>query len=114
MNEIMIYAVILVLSVFIAACAQILLKKSADKNYNRKIEMFLNKRSIVAYALFCVSAVMGMYVLRFIPLSLSVALQSLVYIFVAGLSRVFLNERIRRRQVVGIAMIIAGVFVFSV
>jgi len=113
-NEIMIYAFILIFSGFLAACSQILLKKSADRNYNRTIEMFLNLRNIMAYALFCISAMMGMYVLRFMPLSLTIALQSLVYIFVAGLSHVFLHERIKRRQVIGIAMILAGVFIFSV
>jgi len=112
MNEVFVYSLIMLLGVFVASCSQILLKKSADKQYKNILAEYLNARVITAYAMFFVSALVGMYVLRYIPLSLAPILESGAYVFVAVLSFCILKERMSKRNLLGIGLIIVGTIVF--
>lgn len=102
----------MLVSVFVACCSQVLLKKAADSNYKNWLAQYLNKRVILAYALFSLSAFVSMYVLRFIPLSLAVILESAGYIFTAVLSYTLLKERLNKKQLAGMALIIFGIILF--
>jgi len=113
-NEIALFSSVAVISVFIAACSQILLKKASSREYRSKIYEYLNMRVIVAYGLFFVSASMGMYVLRHIPISLAAVLGAAGYMFVPILSRYFLKERLNKNQIMGMVMIILGIIIFVI
>ena len=49
-----------------------------------------------------------------VSLSLGQILQSLSFIFVIILSKLFLKEKISKKQVIGIIIIIIGIIVYSV
>jgi len=49
-----------------------------------------------------------------VSLSLGQILQSLSFIFVIILSYIFLKEKISKRQIVGIIIIIIGIIIYSV
>ena len=112
MNEVSTYSLIMLVGVFFASCSQILLKKSADKRYKNILAEYLNIRVIVAYTLFFVSAFVGMYVLRYIPLSLAPIIESSTYVYVAVLSYFILKEKMSKRNLFGIGLIITGTILF--
>ena len=100
-------------AVFTAACSQLLLKKAAGAVYKNRLAEYLNPRVITAYGLFTLSALGSFYALRFIPLSLMPVLESSGYVFMAALSYIFLRERLNKRQLGGMALIIAGIVLFN-
>ena len=113
MSDLMIYSCILVASVLVSAVSQILLKKSAQKQYPSKIKEYLNPLVIIAYAFFFGSTLITMYALRVVPLSMSPILESSGYIFVAIMSFIFFRERLTKKQLIGMALIITGIVVYS-
>jgi len=112
MNEVLMFSLILVGGVFISACSQILLKKSANIHYESKYAEYLNKRVIGAYFIFGIAAITNMLSLRFIPLTLVPILETTGFIFVAVLSFAFLKEKLSIRQVIGFLLIIIGIVVY--
>ena len=54
----MFYVMIFLISVFISSVSQIILKTSADKEYENKIREYLNLKDIVAYGFFFLSSLM--------------------------------------------------------
>ena len=95
-----------------ASCSQILLKKSADKPHKNKLAEYLNARVLTAYAMFAGSAAAGMLALRHIPLSFAPILETSGYIYVAVLSYCLLKERISKRKLIGMVLVIAGTVLF--
>lgn len=103
------YILLFIISIIIASFSQIILKKgSKEKN------IFINKYTIVGYLLMLISTLFTLYGYKGVQLSLSQILQSLSFIFVAILSKVFLNEKISGKTIIGICLIIVGIIIYSV
>lgn len=100
-------------SVLISSVSQILLKKSANKTYDNRLKEYLNPLVIVAYIMFFCSMMITMYCYRFVDVSAGPILESAGYIFVAVLGYIFLKERFTRKKIIGMAVIIAGIALFS-
>jgi len=100
-------------STFLAAGPQILLKMSADKTHDSRWKEYLNPYVLIAYALFTISLVMTIFAYKNLSLSLGRMLDSTTYIFVAVLGSIFLKEKLKARQLIGILLICAGIVVFS-
>lgn len=113
MSELAIHLCIMVVSVFISSVSQVMLKKSAQKKYPSKIREYLNPVVIIAYALFFGCTFITMYALRVVPLSTWPVIEASGYIFVAVLSFIFLKEKLSKRQLAGMAIIVAGIIIFS-
>ena len=113
MNEASFYIIVFILAVFSASCSQILLKKAAGIPRKNKQAEYLNWQVIVAYGIFGLSAVVTLYVLRHIPLSLAPILESATYIFVPVLSWVFLGEKLKGIQLAGMSLIFTGIVIFN-
>lgn len=105
------YVFLFLVSVFISSCSQILLKKSADRKYPDKIREILNPMVIFAYGCFFCSSLLTMFSYRGVDLSAGPVLEATGYIYVLILSSVFLKEKITVRKVIGVSMIILGIFV---
>ena len=114
MNEILLFSIVMVIAVFVSSCSQIILKRAASKIYRSKIAEYLNFRVIFAYGLFGMAALVNMYVLRHLPISLAPILESTGYIFVAVLGFWFLREKLKKRQLIGMALILVGIIIFSI
>ena len=108
-----IYIAFVILSVLLACCSQIILKKSASKTFDNKLAEYLNINVILAYGLFALSAALSMYSLRYLELSFVSILQSTGYIFVPVLSFFILKERLNKLQIVGMMIIFLGIFIFN-
>lgn len=111
----MTYSVILLLiSVFISAVSQILLKKATYKHYDTKLREYLNPYVIIAYGMFFVSTILTMLALKVVPLSMQPMLESTSYIYVSVMGYFLLKERFSKRKILGICVILLGIFVYSV
>lgn len=113
MNEPGIAAGVLLVSVFISSVSQILLKKAADRSYANRLREYMNPLVIGAYGMFFCSVILTMLALKYLPLSMSPILESTGYIFVSVLGYFFLKERFSRRKLLGFALILGGIAVFS-
>lgn len=111
MNELVIFSGILIFSTFISSVSQIMLKKSAKKKYESKIKEYLNPLIISAYGLFFLCTLISMYSLKVVPLSMAPLLEATGYIFVGFLSFIFLKEKMTKRQLMGMAVIVIGIIV---
>ena len=99
--------------VLIAVISQILLKRSAMKKHDNMIKEYLNFDVIVAYGLFFLSTLIGIYSLKGISISLSSIIESLSYILVPLSGYLFFHEKIGKIQMYGMIMIFIGIIVFG-
>ena len=100
-------------SVLVASISQIMLKKSADRKYDRWIDEYLNFRVIFAYGLFSLSSLLTVYAYKFVPLSLGPVLEASGYVFVSVMGYFILKEKIGKRKFLGLVVIIAGIVIFN-
>lgn len=114
MNKVFVYALIYIAGVLISAFAQVLLKKSAETKKDNIIKEYLNVKTICSYAIFFIATLCSVFAYKYLPLSYGPILGTLEYIFVAILSYIFLKERIKRKKLVGLLIVLVGVFIYSI
>ncbi|HCM91341.1 MAG TPA: multidrug ABC transporter [Lachnospiraceae bacterium] len=102
---------IYVFSVFISSISQIILKKSADKKYDSKIKEYLNPLVMIAYGIFFLATLVTIYAYKGIPLSLGPILETTGYLWISLLGYFVLKEKIGRRKILGLTVVIVGIFV---
>lgn len=113
MSKLALYSCIMVMGTLISAVSQIMLKKSAKKQYSSKLKEYLNPLVIIAYGLFFGTTFISMYALKAVPLSMAPILEASGYIFVAILSYIFLKEKMTKKQLLGMGLILVGIAVYS-
>ena len=106
-----IYFAIFVGSVFISSCSQILLKKSAEKEYENHLQEYLNPQVITAYGIFFISSLVTVLAYRGVPLSMGPLLEATGYVWVAILGRIFLKEKVGTKKKIGLVLILIGIVI---
>lgn len=106
--------IVFISSVLIASISQVLLKKSADKGHESVIKEYLNIHVIIGYGLFFISTILAILGYRTLPLKAGPILEALGYIFIIIFSIFIFKERISRNKIVGTALIITGIIIFSI
>jgi drug/metabolite transporter (DMT)-like permease len=107
------YYVLVVLAVFSAAGAQMLLKKGASMGYSSLIRQYLNPWVMGGYAVMGCSLLLNVFCLsRGVQLKETGGIESLSYLFVPLLSWLFFREKITWRKAGAIVIIMVGVVVF--
>jgi drug/metabolite transporter (DMT)-like permease len=97
----------------IASIAQLLLKKSSVSSHNSVVFEYLNIRVILGYCLMISSLLMNIYAMKNGVLVKEVSsMESLSYLFVPLLSFLIFNERLSKKKIVSICIIIVGVLIF--
>lgn len=114
MNKVLIYGLIYIAGVLISAFAQVLLKKSADTKKDSIIKEYLNVKTICSYSIFFIATLCSVFAYKYLPLSYGPILGTLEYIFVAILSYIFLKEKIKKKKLIGLLIVLAGVFIYSI
>lgn len=104
---------LVIISAFLAACSQLLLKKSADKDHTNIWREYLNWRVVTSYSLLFFSSFINMYALRFVPYKLVPVLGTASYLFVLVLSIFMLKEQMNMRKIGGAMFILAGIIIFN-
>ena len=109
----MIYGLIALVVVAIAAGAQMLLKQGARQGYTPWWRQYLNPWVISGYTIMFASMVANIWCLhQGLQLKDLSIIESMAYFFVPALSWLIFREPITRRKAVAIAIIIIGVIVF--
>ena len=108
------YSALLILSVFISALSQVLLKKSALKSYASFIREYLNFYVIPAYAIYFLAVFLDLLALRKVPVSFVPVAEASSYIFVLLFGRIFFKETFSKRKILAMILILAGIVVFVI
>lgn len=109
----MTYIMIFLCSVLISSISQVLLKSSANKEHGNALKEYLNSKVIIAYGMFFLATLITIVAYKYVPLSMGGILEASGYIFVAVLSYIFLHEKISKRKLLGLAVILVGILVFN-
>jgi len=107
------YTIIFCFAVFISCCAQIILKKSAQKKYDSTIKEYLNLRVFIGYSMLMLPTLISVWALKGIQLKNAPILESVGYIYILILSKVFLKEKITKNKLIGNIIIILGIIIFN-
>lgn len=113
MTGMAVYAAIALVGVFVSSIGQVLLKKSAGKTYSSRIREYMNPLVILGYTLFVGSTLLSVYAYRGIPLSMGEILDATGYIYVTFFGITIFHERLSRKKVLALALIIAGIVVYA-
>lgn len=109
----MTYILIFLCSVLISSISQVLLKSSANKKYDNTLREYLNPKVIIAYGMFFLATLITILAYKYVPLSMGGILEASGYIFVAILSFFFLHEKISKKKILGLGVILIGILVFN-
>ena len=77
MNNLLPYIAVSLTGVFLAAVSQVMLKKAALKHYDNVLQEYLNPLVIIAYGVFFLTTLTGVWAYKGLPLSLGPILDSL-------------------------------------
>lgn len=113
MNKVVLFSCIYLVSVFVSSVSQILLKKSAQEQHKSRLAEYLDIRVIVAYMLFFGATLITVFALKYVPVSLGTVLESAGYLFVTVLGVIFLQEKVGRRKLLGLSIIVAGILIYA-
>ena len=109
------YKCLVIFSVFAAACAQMLLKQGARRNYAGFWRQYLNPWVIGGYAIMACSLVLNIFCMsRGVQVKEVSVIESMSYLFVPCLAFLLFRECITWRKVGAIAIIITGVIIFFI
>ncbi|NJE80123.1 multidrug ABC transporter [Olsenella sp. SW781] len=107
------FAGVNLLGVLVSAVSQVLLKKSAMREHESAIREYLNPFVIFAYVLFVGSTLLSVISYRGIPLSMGPILEATGYLYVTIFGVTIFHERMNRRKLVALALIICGIVIYS-
>ena len=111
----MMYMLLVVFSVFAAACAQMLLKQGARKEYPSFIRQYMNPWVISGYGIMGFSLLLNVFCLsRGVQVKEVSIIESFSYLFVPLLSCLCFKEAITWRKIAAIGVIMAGVVIFFI
>lgn len=108
-----IYSGILLVSVFISAISQVMLKISANKSHESAVREYANPLVIGAYAIFLLSTLLTVFAYREVPLSLGPVLESTSYLYVTAFGALIFKEKITVKKILALALIVGGICVFA-
>lgn len=107
------YSIILLVSVFISAISQVMLKKAALREYSSPIKEYLNPLVIFAYALFVGCTLLTVLAYRGIPLSWGPVLEATSYIYITVFGAVFFQEKITPKKLLALFVIVTGICIYA-
>ena len=112
-REMIPYLLIGFFSVFVSCVSQTVLKKAALKEHDSFIREYLTFPVIAAYAMFFGSTLLTMLAYKKLPLSMSPAFESSSYIFVTVFGVTLFNEKLTRKKLLALALILSGIIIFT-
>lgn len=102
----MIYYGILVIMTLMGAVASLFLKKASATNGILGLLRDLNL--YIGGGLYFLSALLNIFILRYLDYSIVLPLTSITYIWTMGISAFSLNEKITKKQMAGVFLIVLG------
>lgn len=107
----MIYYIALVVMTFVAALASIFLKKASGSE--GIIGMLKNINLYLGGMLYVLAAVVNIFILRYLDYSVVLPLTSITYIWTMILSYFTLKEKISKKKIIGVGLIVIGALILA-
>ncbi len=108
------HSLVMEFGVFVASLAQILLKKSAEKNYGNLFQEYINIKVICAYSMMLLSTLCTVYAFQIIPISFAMLLDATGYIFVTFYGYCFFKEQLSLKRIFALCLIISGIYCYAI
>lgn len=108
------YVLIAIVSGLLSSFSQVLLKKSSSIERESKLKEYLNLYVIFGYGITFFCMLLTVFSYKGLPYKYGSILESLAYLYIMVLSKIFLNERMTFRRVIGNIIIVLGVVVFNI
>lgn len=108
------YYLLIILSVSIASFSQILLKIGANKKYDTFIKQYLNPYVIIGYIMTFGSMALTIIAYKGLEYKIVPLMESLGYVFVMFLSRLFFKEKLTAKKILGTALILIGIVIYNI
>lgn len=108
------YWLFMICSVLVASISQMLLKKATLIEYKNHIREYLNVWVICGYLLMFVSTILVIFAYKGLEYKNGAVIDSLGYIFVLVLGRIFFKENITKNKITGVILILIGVIIFYI
>lgn len=106
-----VYFIILVMTLM-GSVASLFLKNASKSN--SLLEIFKNVNLYVGGGLYFISALLNIYVLRYLDYSVVLPLTSITYIWTMIFSYHILREKITSKKIIGVSCIVCGSIIISV
>ena len=106
------YYLILIIMTLIGAIASLYLKKAS--NSEGMLNIIKNMNLYIGGILYLISAILNIYILKFLDYSIVLPLTSVTYIWTMILSHFKLNEKINKKKIIGVILIIIGAILVSI
>lgn len=102
-----------ILGILSCSLSQLLLKKSAKREYKSKLMVIVNPLVVISYFVFFCSLLVNIWAMSHgLELKELAMLESLGYVFVPILSFLVLKETISKRTISAIVVILMGIMIF--
>lgn len=108
----MILYIMLIIMTIIGSFASLFLKKASGSE--SIIELLKNKNIYIGGGLYLISALLNIYILKYLPYSVVLPLTSLTYIWTLIISNRLLNESIGKKKIVGVCFILIGAILIAI
>lgn len=108
------YVLIAVFSGILSAFSQVLLKRSSAIHRDSAFKEYFNLYVISGYGITFMCMVMMVIAYRGLPFKYGAIIESLVYLYVMILGRIFFKEKLTIKRIIGNLIIVCGVAVFSI
>ena len=102
----------MIMSAFITAFSQIILKKSANRKHKNVLFEYLNPYVVFSYVCYIGVLALNVFIYTKVDYRFGVVINSMSTVFVMLLSRVFLKEVITKKRIIGNGIIVCGILVF--
>ena len=100
-------------SVVLSSLSQVLLKKAAGKKRQHWVFDYLNIKVVCSYAIMFVCMFLMIYAFTGMYYRFGAIIESLSFLLIMVLGRIYLGERITQRRLIGSGLIVLGVILFS-
>ncbi len=106
---------LMICSESVASSSQMLLKKSAGITYKNPLREYLNPYVICGYGMLFLSMLLTIAAYRFSDSYMNVpVLETMGYILVMILGRIFFKEQFTKNKVMGMCLILCGILVYYI
>lgn len=108
-KDIIIIVVILLVETFLSSLASYFLKKASPADGGSKIKLLLSPFFYLGGVMYVIAALGNIFLLQKLPYAIVLPLGSITYIWTMFLSNRLLGEKITKRKILGMIIIIVGV-----
>lgn len=102
----------MIISALITAFSQIVLKKSADKEYKNIFFEYFNPYVLFSYVCYIGVLVLNVFIYTKADYRFGIVIGSMSTVFVMLLSHIILKESVSQKRVIGNLIIVFGILVF--